>query len=93
MTTAHSGSAQHLSALRWASSRHRREWSRSARKISAWPIDLVVVDRAMPEMSGEQTARFIKQLNQNTPIIMLTGFGAPAEVTVLATTSRRRGAG
>ena len=44
-------------------------------------FDLVVVDRAMPEMSGEQTARFIKQLNQNTPIIMLTGFGALREVT------------
>jgi signal transduction histidine kinase len=44
-------------------------------------FDLVVVDRAMPEMSGEQTARFIKQLNQNTPIIMLTGFGALREAT------------
>ena len=44
-------------------------------------FDLVVVDRAMPEMSGEQTARFIKQLNQNTPVIMLTGFGALREVT------------
>lgn len=45
------------------------------------PFDLVVVDRVMPEMSGEQTARFIKQLNQNVPVIMLTGFGALIEVT------------
>ena len=44
-------------------------------------FDLVVLDRVMPEMSGDQTARFIKQLNQNTPVIMLTGFGALIEVT------------
>lgn len=42
-------------------------------------FDLVVLDGVMPEMSGEQTARFIKQLNHDTPIIMLTGFGAPTE--------------
>ena len=35
----------------------------------------------MPEMSGDQTARFIKQLNQNIPVLMLTGFGALIEVT------------
>ena len=28
----------------------------------------------MPEMNGEQTARFIKQVNQNVPVILLTGF-------------------
>ena len=44
-------------------------------------FDLVVLDRVMPEMSGDQTARFIKQLNQNIPVIMLTGFGALIEVT------------
>jgi len=37
-------------------------------------FDLVVMDRAMPEMSGEQTARFIKQVNRNIPVILLTGF-------------------
>ena len=35
----------------------------------------------MPEMSGDQTARFIKQMNQDIPVIMLTGFGALIEVT------------
>jgi signal transduction histidine kinase len=50
-------------------------------KFRRRPFDLVVVDRVMPEMSGEQTARFIKQLNQNIPVIMLTGFGALIEVT------------
>jgi signal transduction histidine kinase len=44
-------------------------------------FDLVVIDRAMPEMSGDQTARFIKQVNQNVPVILLTGFGALIEVT------------
>ncbi len=43
-------------------------------KFRLRPFDLVVMDRAMPEMNGEQTARFIKQVNQNIPIILLTGF-------------------
>jgi CheY-like chemotaxis protein len=37
-------------------------------------FDLVVMDRAMPEMNGEQTARFMKQVNQEIPVILLTGF-------------------
>ena len=44
-------------------------------------FDLVVIDRAMPEMSGDQTAQFIKQANQNVPVILLTGFGVLIEVT------------
>ncbi len=44
-------------------------------------FDLVVLDRVMPEMSGDQTARFIKEVNQDIPVIMLTGFGALIEVT------------
>jgi signal transduction histidine kinase len=44
-------------------------------------FDLVVLDRVMPEMSGDQTATLIKQLNQDVPVIMLTGFGALIEVT------------
>jgi CheY-like chemotaxis protein len=35
----------------------------------------------MPEMSGDQTARFIKQVKQDIPVIMLTGFGALIEVS------------
>jgi CheY-like chemotaxis protein len=50
-------------------------------KFKRQPFDLVVLDRAMPEMNGEQTARFLKQVNQNIPVIMLTGFGALIEVT------------
>ena len=43
-------------------------------KFRLRPFDLVVMDRAMPEMNGEQTARFMKQVNQNIPVILLTGF-------------------
>jgi CheY-like chemotaxis protein len=50
-------------------------------KFRLQPFDLVILDRAMPEMNGEQTARFIKQINQDIPVIMLTGFGALIEVT------------
>jgi two-component system alkaline phosphatase synthesis response regulator PhoP len=44
-------------------------------------FDLVVLDRVMPEMNGDQVARSIKQLNKDIPVIMLTGFGALIEVT------------
>ena len=50
-------------------------------KFRQHPFDLVVLDRVMPEMSGDQTARFIKQVNECTPVIMLTGFGALIEVS------------
>jgi CheY-like chemotaxis protein len=38
-------------------------------------FDLVITDRAMPNMSGEQLAAKIKAINSRTPIIMATGFG------------------
>jgi CheY-like chemotaxis protein len=41
------------------------------------PFDLVVLDRAMPEMNGDQTAEHIREVKRNVPIIMLTGFSAP----------------
>jgi signal transduction histidine kinase len=44
-------------------------------------FDLVVLDRVMPEMSGDQTARIIKQVNERIPVIMLTGFGALIDVS------------
>ncbi|MDP9003572.1 MAG: response regulator [Verrucomicrobiota bacterium] len=44
-------------------------------------FDLVVLDRVMPEMTGDQTARFLKQMRHDIPVIMLTGFGALIEVT------------
>jgi DNA-binding response OmpR family regulator len=38
-------------------------------------IDVVIVDRAMPRMSGDQVAARIKAVDQAVPVIMLTGFG------------------
>ena len=39
------------------------------------PFDLVMTDRAMPEMNGDQLAEAIKKLNPTQPILLLTGFG------------------
>ena len=44
-------------------------------------FDIIFLDRAMPQMSGDQTAELIKQLHPDLPIILLTGFGALIEVT------------
>ena len=41
----------------------------------AGKFDLVVTDKAMPGMSGDQMATAIKQMAPRTPIILLTGFG------------------
>lgn len=38
-------------------------------------FDLILTDRAMPEMSGDQLAVAVKAINPNIPVILLTGFG------------------
>jgi DNA-binding NtrC family response regulator len=38
-------------------------------------FDLVITDRAMPQMSGDLLTAAIKQVAPNKPVIMLTGFG------------------
>ena len=49
--------------------------------VNAWEIfqkkkfDLVITDRAMPEMNGDELADRIKKHASNMPLIMLTGFG------------------
>jgi CheY-like chemotaxis protein len=45
------------------------------RRFGASKFDLVVTDKAMPGMSGDQMAVVIKQIAPHTPIILLTGFG------------------
>ncbi|HET7767870.1 MAG TPA: ATP-binding protein [Chloroflexota bacterium] len=37
--------------------------------------DLVITDRAMPGMSGEQLAQRVKAHRPTTPVVLLTGFG------------------
>ena len=43
-------------------------------KFRAGHFDLVITDRAMPEMNGDELADSIKRLSPGEPIIMLTGF-------------------
>jgi CheY-like chemotaxis protein len=38
-------------------------------------FDVVIVDRAMPVMNGDQVARAIKAIAPRVPVIMVTGFG------------------
>ena len=44
-------------------------------KFKAGTFDLVMTDRAMPEMNGDQLAVEIKKLCPDIPILLLTGFG------------------
>ncbi len=45
-------------------------------KFQRAEFDVVILDRAMPDMNGDQVAVAIKQLKPRTPIILLTGFGS-----------------
>ncbi len=44
-------------------------------KFRSGEFDLVLTDRAMPEMNGDQLAKEIKTLKRNQRLILLTGFG------------------
>ena len=43
------------------------------------PYDLVITDKAMPHMNGEQLAAAIKAMSPGTRVILLTGYGATGE--------------
>jgi PAS domain S-box-containing protein len=45
------------------------------RKVNGGTYDLIMTDRAMPEMSGDQFALTAKRMAPDVPILMLTGFG------------------
>ena len=45
------------------------------RKLEDGKFDLVVTDRAMPNMNGDQMAAAIRQASPEVPVIMVTGFG------------------
>jgi CheY-like chemotaxis protein len=45
-------------------------------KFQRAEFDVVILDRAMPDMSGDKVAVSIKQVRPETPIILLTGFGS-----------------
>ena len=40
------------------------------------PYEVIITDMGMPDIDGRQVARTIKVESPNTPIIMLTGWGA-----------------
>ena len=44
-------------------------------RFSAGEFDAVVIDRAMPDMNGDEVATSIKSVAPDTPIVMATGFG------------------
>lgn len=43
-------------------------------KFHAGKFDLVLVDRAMPEINGDQLTKAIKEFKPGTPVILVTGF-------------------
>ena len=51
------------------------EMFRTAR-LKNQPYEVVITDMRMPDIDGRQVARTIKAESPNTPIIMLTGWGA-----------------
>lgn len=44
-------------------------------KFDASEFDIVLTDRSMPEMGGDELAREVKKRNAKVPVILLTGFG------------------
>ena len=49
--------------------------SEGLKQFGKGEFDLVITDKAMPGMNGDQMAAAIKQVSPETPIILLTGFG------------------
>ena len=47
----------------------------AANAFGSKPYDLVITDRAMPNMTGDALTKKIKAQSPDTPIIMVTGFG------------------
>ena len=53
-------------------------------QFKARPFDLVFTDLGMPEMSGWQVARSIKDIEPDTPVVLLTGWGMEVDEERLA---------
>lgn len=54
-------------------------------RFAAQPFDLVVTDYRMPEVSGQQVIRKIRQQNPQVPIVLLSGFVEPLGLTEQST--------
>jgi len=48
-------------------------------KIAGGEFDVVFTDLAMPEMDGWETARAIRNLKPELPVVLVTGYGATAQ--------------
>jgi signal transduction histidine kinase len=57
------------------------------KEFQSQPFDVVVTDRAMPQMNGDQMAGLIKQARPDIPIVLITGFGNLIEPTKKQATS------
>jgi signal transduction histidine kinase/ActR/RegA family two-component response regulator len=44
-------------------------------KFKAGRFTIVITDRAMPEVGGDQLAAMVKEASPTTPVVLLTGFG------------------
>ncbi len=44
-------------------------------KFKAGRFSVVITDRAMPEVGGDQLAAMVKEASPTTPVVLLTGFG------------------
>ncbi|MCC7367753.1 MAG: response regulator [Chloroflexi bacterium] len=47
----------------------------AASMLGTTAYDLIMTDRAMPEMGGDELAQLVKRQHPTTPVLMLTGFG------------------
>lgn len=54
------------------------------RQFKAMPFDLVFTDLGMPDMSGWQVAKSIKEIEPTVPVVLLTGWGAKVDEGQLA---------
>lgn len=64
-----------------------RSGSEALEQFRKSPFDLVFTDLGMPEMSGWQVARNIKDLEPETPVVLLTGWGATLDKDELEASS------
>ncbi|MCX7967291.1 MAG: ATP-binding protein, partial [Armatimonadetes bacterium] len=43
---------------------------------NGFPFDMVITDLGMPKVSGAEVAKQVKELSLNTPVLVITGWGA-----------------
>jgi signal transduction histidine kinase/DNA-binding NarL/FixJ family response regulator len=67
--------AFHHSVATAANGEQGLELFRAAQK-SKRPFDIIITDLGMPQMDGHQLSRLIKAESPQTPIVMMTGWGA-----------------